>query len=122
DPEPARDVNTTVQLADDESAVLGDKTAALIAMAYPNSVEELAALYDIGRKCSRVLTVPDLMKTVFEELNARFKPSAAWVARLRPGTPEIRFYTRASCATGETVKPPLDVERKTQKAVLKPGG
>ncbi|GMV91033.1 MAG: hypothetical protein AMXMBFR82_08110 [Candidatus Hydrogenedentota bacterium] len=113
---------TTVQLAGDQSAVLGDKTAALIAMAYPNSVEELAALYDIGRKCSRVLTVPDLMKSVFEELRIYFNPSSAWIARLRPGTPELRFYTPASCATGETVKPPIEIERKTQKAMLKPGG
>jgi Nif-specific regulatory protein len=113
---------TTVQLAGEQSAMLGDKTAALIAMAYPNSVEDLAALYDIGRKCSRVLTVSELMKTIFEELRTRFMPSAAWIARLRPGASELFFYTRASCTTGEIVEPPLDVERKAQKAMLKPGG
>jgi Nif-specific regulatory protein len=113
---------STVQLAGEQSAMLGDKTAALIAMAYPNSVEDLAALYDIGRKCSRVLTVSELMKTIFEELRTRFTPSAAWIARLRPGTSELFFYTRASCTTGDIVKPPLDVERKAQKAMLKPGG
>lgn len=113
---------TTVHLAEDQSAMLGERTAELIAMAYPNSVEELATLYDIGRKCSRVLTIPELMVTVFEELRERFSPSAAWIVRVRPGTSELRFYTRASCSTGDTVKPPIDVERKTQKALSKSGG
>jgi len=113
---------TTIRLAEEQSAMLGERTAELIAMAYPNSVEDLAALYDISRKCSRVLTIPELMKTVFEELRERFRPSAAWIVRVRPGTPDLRFYTRVSCATGDIVKPPVDVERKTQKALGKSGG
>ena len=124
--EPNRSVSkddlTTIRLAEEQSAMLGEKTAELIAMAYPNSVEDLAALYDIGRKCSRVLTIPELMETVFGELRERFRPSAAWIVRVRPGTPDLRFYTRASCSTGDTVKPPIEMERKTQKALGKSGG
>ncbi len=113
---------TTIRLAEDQSAVPGEKTAELMAMAYPNSVQDLAALYDIGRKCSRVLTVQELMTTVFSELRELFRPTGAWIVRMRPGNPELQFYTRPSCLAGETVQPPTDIERKTQKALSRPGG
>src|SRR6185295_4490335 len=63
---------TTVNLAEDQSEVLGDVTAELVAKAYPNSVIELATLFDVSRRCSRATGVFDLMSVMFEGLDAYF--------------------------------------------------
>ena len=113
---------STVRLSQEESAQLGDNTAELFAMAYPNSVQDLAALYALGRDCSRVESVRELMLTVFDEVRERFRPTAAWIALARGAGDELRFYTRQSCAAGETVHPAPEMMRKAQKALQKREG
>lgn len=113
---------STVRLSPDESAQLGDNTAELFALAYPNSVQDLAALYALGRDCSRVQSVRELMLTVFDDVRERFRPTAAWIAIARGAGDELRFYTRQSCAAGETVPSTPEIARKAQKSLQKHEG
>ena len=109
--------DTTIDLAEEHSQPLGDVTAELVAMAYPNSVSELALLFDAGRQCSRAASVIDLMSVIFEAIESYYHPSAAWIGLLQPLSGDLRFYSPQSARTGDTATAPNEVVRKAQKAL-----
>jgi len=113
---------TTVNLSEDQSQVLGDVTADLVAKAYPNSVIELAALFDVSRRCSRASNIVDVMSVLFEAVEGYFHPTMIWVAMLQPLSGELVYYSPQSILIGDPVTPPNEVKRKAKKALLRREG
>lgn len=114
--------DTTVNLAEDQSHTLGDVTAELVAKAYPNSVTELAVLFDVSRRCSRASSVADLIAVVFDAVEAYFHPTSAWVGLLKSLSGEVEFYSPQSAQVGDPATAPNEVQRKAKKALSRREG
>ncbi len=113
---------TTVNLAEDQSYVLGDLTAELVAKAYPNSVTELATLFDVSRRCSRAASVFDVMTILFDALEGYFRPTTMWVGMLQPLSGEFLYYSPQSILTGDSATAPPEFQRKAKKTLTRREG
>ncbi|GMU92529.1 MAG: hypothetical protein AMXMBFR4_15870 [Candidatus Hydrogenedentota bacterium] len=113
---------TTVTLSDGESDSMGDVTAELVAKAYPNSVQELATLFELSRHFSRAVSIPDLVSTLFDGLKSYYAPSYMWMGVLLPHSHELAFYSNQSVLTGDFAPAPAEVVRKARKALAKRDG
>lgn len=114
--------DTTVNLAEDQSQAMGDVTAELVAKAYPNSVTELAVLFDVSRRCSRAAGVIDLISVLFDALDSYFHPTLLWLGLLQPLSGEMLFYSPQSVISGDPTTAPNEVQRKAKKALLRREG
>lgn len=114
--------DTTVNLAEDQSQALGDVTAELVAKAYPNSVTELAILFDVSRRCSRATSTTDLLTVVFDALESYFHPTSSWIGLIQVLSGELQFYSAQSIRAGDPTTAPNEVQRKAQKALARREG
>ncbi|NUM52978.1 MAG: sigma 54-interacting transcriptional regulator [Candidatus Hydrogenedentes bacterium] len=113
---------TTVNLGEDQSQALGDVTAELVAKAYPNSVTELAVLFDVSRRCSRSASITDLISVIFDAIEAYFHPTTAWVGLHQSLSGELVFYSPQSIQSGDSTTAPNEVQRKAKKALARREG
>jgi len=113
---------TTVNLGDEQSQLLGDVTADLVAKAYPNSVTELATLFDVSRRCSRAANISDLMSVLFDTMEGYFHPTSMWFGLMQALSGELVYYSPQFADSIDSVIPPNEIKRKAIKALLRREG
>jgi two-component system response regulator HydG len=69
----------TISLAAGEPIFLRDDLATTIAQGNPQTVHELAMLYQLGRTLSEADTVEALRNSLMERIRTSFQPGAAWI-------------------------------------------
>ncbi|MBI5095330.1 MAG: sigma 54-interacting transcriptional regulator [Candidatus Hydrogenedentes bacterium] len=110
----------TLSLAESESIYLSAHAAKSQIEGRPQTVRDLALLFEIGRELSRASSLQELFDTLILRLKDRFSPTALWIARCYEDDDELVFHPQAETEH----KPPTKILRKAlseQCGMLTPG-
>ncbi|GMV99419.1 MAG: hypothetical protein AMXMBFR84_05580 [Candidatus Hydrogenedentota bacterium] len=102
-------LSSTLSLSEKDVSYLRQTPTEIALMGRPQTVQDLAALYSIGRRFSTATDLKSLLEIMLKALHDRFEPRACWVARQYRMGEDLNFISLPPVPEGQTarLKPPI---------------